>query len=161
MKKYIKYFKTICIHKWYVFVECFNQRIIWQGIIHDMSKFSPSEFIASAWYYFGDRSDSVIDEGIIEKYQQAWLHHKGHNKHHWEYWVDWNSDTGEYELPRIPLKYLQEMYADMVGASKAYNKNKFDNKEPLNYFTTKCCGWVIEPNSKQWLIDKLTKLYNS
>ena len=104
--KYLKYLKIICIHKWYVFIECCKEGIIWQGIIHDMSKFSPSEFVASAWYYFGDRSNSVINEGIKEKYQEAWLHHKGHNKHHWEYWVDWNSDTGEYILSRIPFKYL-------------------------------------------------------
>ncbi len=153
MNKYIKYLKTICVHKWYVFVECFKQGIIWQGIVHDLSKFSPSEFIASAKYY--------NDDGNDYEYQQAWLHHKGHNKHHWEWWVDWNSCDGSYIITKIPLKYMKEMYADMVGASKAYNKNKFDNKEPLNYFTTKCSGWVIEQNSKQWLIDKLTKLYNS
>ena len=153
MNKYIKYLKTICVHKWYVFIECFKQGIILQGIVHDLSKFSPSEFIASARYYNGDGNDY--------EHQQAWLHHKGHNKHHWEWWVDWDSGDGSYIITKIPLKYMKEMYADMVGASKAYNKNKFDNKEPLNYFTTKCGGWVIEPNSKQWLIDKLTKLYNS
>ena len=57
MNKYLKYFKTICIHKWYVFIECYKQGIIWQGIIHDMSKFSSSEFIASAKYFNGDKND--------------------------------------------------------------------------------------------------------
>ena len=156
--KYVKYFKTICTHKWYVFVECCKLGIIWQGIVHDMSKFSPSEFIASAWYYFGDRSDSVINEGIIEKYQQAWLHHKGHNKHHWEYWVDWDSNTGEYILTHIPLRYMEEMYADMVGASKAYNKKDFDCGEPFKYFTEKCNGWVMDSENKKWLKDKLEEL---
>lgn len=155
--KYFKYFKTICIHKWYVFIECCKEGIIWQGIIHDMSKFSPSEFIASARYYFGDRSDSVIDEGIIEKYQQAWLHHKGHNKHHWEYWVDWNSDTGEYELTRIPLKYLQEIYADMIGASKAYNKSNFDVREPYNYFKNRKT-FIMNKEDRLWLEIKLENL---
>ena len=149
MKKYIKYFKTICIHKWYVFVECFNQRIIWQGIIHDMSKFSPSEFIASAKYYNGDGND--------KEYQEAWLHHKGHNKHHWEFWVDWNSDTGEYELPRIPLKYLQEMYADMIGASKAYNKSNFDVREPYNYFKNSKT-FIMNKEDRLWLEIKLENL---
>lgn len=150
MEKYISYFKTICKHKWFVFVECCKLGIIWQGIIHDMSKFSPSEFIASAKYYNGDKNDA--------EYQHAWLHHKGHNKHHWEYWVDWNSTTGEYILTLIPLRYIKEMYADMVGASKAYNKENFNNSEPLNYFTTKCNGWIMNNECKYYLKDLLEKL---
>lgn|SRR5574344_129054 len=147
MKKYIKYFNTICIHKWYVFIECCKLGIIWQGIMHDMSKFSPSEFVASAKYYNGDGND-------IE-YQHAWLHHKGHNKHHWEYWVDWNSSTGEYILTEIPLKYMKEMYADMIGASKAYNKNKFSYDEPYNYFINNCKEWKINDSNRVWLLREL------
>ena len=147
MKKYIKYFNTICKHKWYVFIECCKLGIIWQGIIHDMSKFSLSEFIASAKYYNGDGND-------IE-YQHAWLHHKGHNKHHWEYWVDWESRTGEYILTEIPLKYMKEMYADIIGASKAYNKNKFSYDEPYNYFINNCDKWKINDSNHIWLLNKL------
>ena len=150
MGEYVKYFVTICKHKWYVFIECCKLGIIWQGIIHDMSKFYPSEFIASAKYFNGDKND-------IE-YQHAWLHHKGHNKHHWGYWVDWNSETGEYILINIPLKYLKEMYADFVGASKAYNKGNFDNSEPYRYFTSKCNGWVMDSKSKNYLKGLLEEL---
>lgn len=148
--KYLKYLKTICIHKWYVFIECCRQGIIWQGVIHDMSKFSPSEFIASAKYYNGDGND--------EEYQEAWLHHKGCNKHHWEFWVDWNSSTGEYIITEIPLKYMKEMYADMVGASKAYNRDEFNKSEPLEYFYKKCDGWVISIKNRTWLLEKLKEL---
>lgn len=147
MNKYLKYFKTICIHKWYVFIECCKQGIIWQGIIHDMSKFSPSEFIASARYFNGDKND--------REYQYAWIHHKNHNKHHWQYWVDIDSETGEFILPNIPIKYMKEMYADMVGASKTYNRNKFDYKEPFTYFATKCKGWKINTDNSAWLANKL------
>ena len=148
MKKYIKYFKTICIHKWYVFIECCKEGIIWQGIIHDMSKFSPSEFIASAKYYNGEGN---------EQYQRSWLHHKGHNKHHWEYWVDWDSKTGKYITIEIPLKYLQEMYADMIGASKAYNKSNFDVREPYNYFK-KSKTFIMNEEDRLWLEIKLENL---
>lgn len=140
MIKYFKYFKTICIHKWYVFVECYKLGIIWQGIIHDMSKFSPSEFFASAKYYNGDGNDY--------KYQLAWLHHKSHNKHHWEYWVDWNSSNGEYILTQIPMKYIKEICADMIGASKAYNKGTFNKKEPFLYFIKNCKGWQIKEDDR-------------
>lgn len=145
--KYIKYLKTILIHKWYVLIECYKEGIVWQGITHDMSKFSPSEFIASAKYYNGCNN-------YIE-YQHAWLHHKGHNKHHWEYWVDWKSSNGEYIITEIPLKFMKEMYADMVGASKAYNKGKFNNNEPYMYFIKNCNGWVIDNENRDWLINKL------
>ena len=159
MGKYIKYIRTILIHKWYVFIECYKQGIIWQGVVHDLSKFSPSEFIASSYYYFGDRSDGVINAGIIEKYQESWLHHKGRNKHHWEYWVDWDSSNGEYILTKIPLKYMKEMYADMIGASKAYNKDKFDVKEPYKYFLNSKI--IMNEKSWSWLRNKLEELANS
>lgn len=149
--KYIKYFKTILTHKWYVFVECAKQGIIWRGIAHDLSKFYPCEFIASVKYYNGDRNDL--------QYQHAWLHHIAHNKHHWEYWVDWDSSTGKYVLTEIPIKFLKEMYADIVGASKAYNKEKFDKKEPYNYFI-KSKTFIMSENSRKWLENELYKLAN-
>jgi hypothetical protein len=147
--KYFKYFKTICIHKWYVFIECCKEGIIWQGIVHDLSKFSPSEFIASAKYYNNDGNDL--------EYQYAWLHHIAHNKHHWEYWVDWSSLTGGYVLTEIPLKYLKEMYADIVGASKAYNKERFDVREPYNYFMNSKT-FITNKEDRLWLEIKLKNL---
>ena len=87
MKKYCKYFKTIATHKWYVFIECCKLGIVMRGIMHDLSKLSPYEFVASARYYANCGND--------EEYQYAWLHHKAHNKHHWEYWVDWESRSEE------------------------------------------------------------------
>ena len=152
MNKYFKYIKTIFIHKWYVFVECYKQGIIWQGITHDLSKFSLAEFIASSKYYNGDRNDM--------KYQYSWLHHIAHNKHHWEYWVDWNSQNGEYELIEIPIKYLKEMYADIVAASKAYNKGKFDTREPYEYFK-KSKTFIMNKNSRKWIEGKLAELSNT
>lgn len=148
MGKYFKYLKTICIHKWYVFIECCKEGIIWQGIVHDLSKFSLSEFIPSAKYYNGEGN---------EQYQRSWLHHKGHNKHHWEYWVDWDSKTGKYITIEIPLKYLKEMYADMVGASKAYNKSNFDVREPYNYFKNSKT-FIMNKEDRLWLEIKLENL---
>ena len=52
----LKHLKTVLIHKWYVFKECVSCGIIWQGIIHDLSKFSFTEFISSAKYFQGNRS---------------------------------------------------------------------------------------------------------
>ena len=158
MGKYIKYIRTILIHKWYVFIECYKQGIIWQGVVHDLSKYTPSEFLVGCKYYQGNRSPNNAereDTGV----STAWLHHKGRNKHHWEYWVDWDSSNGEYILTKIPLKYMKEMYADMIGASKAYNKDKFDVREPYKYFLNSKI--IMEQKSWSWLRNKLEELANS
>lgn len=150
--KYFNYFRTICRHKWYVFIECCKQGIIWQGIVHDMSKFSPQEFFASARYYSGENNDY--------EYQKAWIHHKNHNKHHWEYWMDRDSVSGKIIVTKMPLKYLKEMYADLIGASKAYNKGLFDKKEPYWYFMNKEHA-IMNIKDWNWMRDKLEKYKNS
>lgn len=148
--KYWNYFKTICRHKYYVFIECCKEGIIWQGIVHDLSKFSPQEFFASARYYNGD--------GNNYEYQLAWIHHKNHNKHHWEYWIDRNYKNGKFKVVKIPEKYMKEMYADIVGASRAYNKDEFDKKEPYKYFIENSRYWIMTNDDKIWLMKKLMKL---
>ena len=151
----LKHLKVILIHKWYVFIECCKEGIIWQGIIHDLSKFSPAEFIPSAKYFQGN-SSPIEAEKAEKGYSYAWLHHKGHNKHHWQYWVDWEKD--KVITPKIPLKYMKEMYADLVGASKAYNKEKYNPSEPLKYFNNNVQYWLINPISRDWLRNKLILL---
>lgn len=86
-----KHFKTICKHKAVVFKECRACGITWQGLVHDLSKFSPAEFTASAKYFQGDKSP-IEAEKEATGYSAAWNHHKGHNPHHWEYWTDFDED---------------------------------------------------------------------
>lgn len=145
---YIKYLKTVLLHKWYVFLECRRLGITWQGVMHDMSKLSPKEFFASARYYGGDGNAEI-------PYMIAWMHHKGHNPHHWEYWVDWNTETGECILMQIPKRYLKETLADLIGASKAYNKGKFDRREPYDYFMAHAGNWRICREDYLWLERRL------
>jgi hypothetical protein len=153
MNKYLKYIKTVLVHKWYVFVECVKEGIIWQGIVHDLSKFSPTEFKASVKYWCDDHT---MEDAI--NYQIAWLNHIHHNKHHWQNWVYYEDDTNEFYVLKIPEKYLKEMYCDLIGASKAYNKGKFDKKEPLRYFLNDNCSKLLCEDDKNYLIKKLEKL---
>lgn len=111
MSVYLKHAKVVLLHKYYVMKECFKAGLYWQGIVHDMSKFSVTEFCASARYFQGANVDS---EKKNVEYSQAWLHHKSHNKHHWQYWMDY--DKGCLVLERMPPKYLAEMLCDWVGA---------------------------------------------
>ena len=98
-----------------------------------MSKYSPTEFIPGAKYYLGNRSPN---EGEREDYgySKAWLHHKGRNRHHFEYWTDYDPVTKVFSGVEMPRKYLIEMFCDRVAASKIYNKENYTDSHPLKYF---------------------------
>lgn len=128
MNIYWQYFKQIMLHKKYVFEECAKCGIIWQGIVHDLSKFSRQEFTRSARRYFGKQTQEVKDE-----YIEAWMHHKGCNPHHWEYWIDYRKDGGIITY-KIPYNYVVEMVCDWIGAGKAYEKEEWNQSEPLEYY---------------------------
>ena len=85
--KILKHFFTVARHRWLVRKHCFKCGLIKQGLFHDLSKYSPSEFWAGARYYQGNRSPQAREREIYG-YSAAWLHHKGRNKHHFEYWTD-------------------------------------------------------------------------
>ena len=101
--------------------------------MHDLSKFSPTEFFESAKYYKGFRSPIGVcrrEKGV----SLAWLHHKGRNKHHFEYWNDINIETKRYESVPMPLRFVKEMFCDRVAASKIYRGKDYDDGHPLRYF---------------------------
>lgn len=105
--------------------------MVGNGLKHDMSKFSPTEFLSSARYFQGDRSPIEREKEVIG-YSNAWLHHKGHNKHHWEYWVDFDEE-GNIFPHKIPWRYVVEMICDYVAAGKTYSKEDWTQHEPLEY----------------------------
>ena len=118
----IKHFITITKHKWLVLILCIKAGIPWRGIVHDLSKYSPTEFIESVKYYQGDHSP--ITECKKENgYSKAWLHHKGRNKHHYEYWYDREAPD---QTPMIPYQYTVEMICDGLAAGIVYNGKKVD-----------------------------------
>ena len=101
----IKHFKTITKHRHRVIAHCAKAGILWQGLRHDISKYSPREFIPGARYYQGTRSPNVA-ERLEKGYSEAWLHHKGRNRHHFEYWTDYNPHTRLTEPVKMPLRYV-------------------------------------------------------
>lgn len=124
----VKHFKVVMEHKRVVFRECRKCGIGWQGFIHDLSKLGHTEFAPSARYFQGTHSRTDV-----ENYSSAWLHHKGHNKHHWEYWTDFGK-KGEVIAYKIPYKYVVEMICDWVGAGMVYSKGKWTQSAPLDYY---------------------------
>lgn len=129
-----KHLKTINHHKWLVMKNCFRVGLYKQGLLHDLSKYSWTEFSVGVKYYQGDRSPNDA-EREDKGYTSAWLHHKGRNKHHLEYWVDYSMDrSGALAGCKMPEKYVVEMFCDRIAASKNYNKEKYNDSYPLEYF---------------------------
>ena len=102
-----QHFKTITRHRFIVMAGCFRVGLYWQGLTHDLSKYSPTEFLQGARYYQGIRSPNAA-EREVKGYSEAWMHHKGRNRHHYEYWTDMNMERRVYESVPMPRKYLVE-----------------------------------------------------
>lgn len=129
-----KHFKTITHHKVLVAKGCFKVGLYKQGLLHDMSKYSPTEFWVGAKYYQGDRSPNNAEREDIG-YSSAWLHHKGRNKHHFEYWTDYSmGPKPKMQGVRMPMRYVAEMVADRYAACIAYNKDMYDKKDAWTYY---------------------------
>ena len=112
---------------------CFKCGLYWQGLTHDLSKYSPVEFWNGVKYYTGTASPH-IGERKDKGYSDAWLHHKGHNKHHAEYWHD--IVNGTTKPIDIPTRYFAEMFCDRVAACKIYLKDKYTKRSALEYYLT-------------------------
>lgn len=126
--------KTINHHKMLVMKSCFRVGLYRQGIFHDLSKYTPSEFLIGCRYYQGDRSPNNAERENVG-YSSAWLHHKGRNKHHYEYWTDYGlgKDEGIVGM-KMPVRYVVEMFLDRIAASKTYMKGNYKDSDPLEYY---------------------------
>jgi len=148
-----EHFKTITKHRHAVIKNCFKAGIVWQGLLHDLSKYSPEEFFKGVKYYQGNRSPH---EGEREAYgfSYGWMHHKGRNKHHFEYWTDYDPVTRLMSPVKMPLKYVKEMFCDRVAASKIYMKENYHDGSALEYFLRAKGKRIIHPETSD-LIERL------
>lgn len=155
MNKFIGHLKTVLTHKKNVAHYCFMCGLYWQGIMHDMSKFSPVEFWESVKYYQGTRSP--IDACKEDKgYSMAWFHHRGRNKHHWEFWVD---DFMKGMVPKkMPFKYALEMVCDYLGAGRAYAGKNFTIEKEYNWWLSKRADAVMHEDTKKLADFLLTEM---
>lgn len=148
---------TINKHRFEVMKNCFRAGIFWQGLTHDLSKYSPSEFFVGVTHYQGNRSPN---EGEREDYgySKAWMHHKGRNKHHFEYWTDYNPKTKLLSPIKMPKRYVIEMFCDRVAASKVYKGKDYTQDCPLQYFEQGKSRRNIHPETAKELEHLLTML---
>ncbi|MBR3973741.1 MAG: catalase [Oscillospiraceae bacterium] len=152
-----KHLKTISRHKWLVMIGCFRVGLIRQGLAHDLSKYGPTEFLTGVRYFQGNRSPNAA-ERELKGYSEAWMHHKGRNKHHYEYWTDLDLKTRKYESFPMPRKYLVEMIMDRRAACLVYEGKNYTPASALNYFLKSKERLLMHPQTQQELEYLLTML---
>lgn len=150
------HFKTITKHRHKVIEHCAKAGILWQGLRHDLSKYTPAEFLPGARFCTGTRSPN---EGEREAYgySLAWMHHKGRNRHHFEYWTDYNPKTKHVEPVKMPLRFVVEMFCDRVAASKIYQGKNYKPDSALQYFLNGKLRRKIHPETSE-LLEKLLRM---
>lgn len=163
MGKAWKHFCTITRHKNLVMAGCFKVGLYRQGLLHDLSKYSPTEFLVGCKYYQGNMSPNNA-EREDKGYSSAWLHHKGRNKHHLEYWIDYDlgraqdREHGGMAGMKMPVRYVVEMFIDRVSASKNYQREKYTDQSPLLYYERGHDHYMIHEDTESLLAFLLTML---
>lgn len=119
---------------------------IWQLVTHDTSKFSRAEAPHYGRQFFGDKGDP-------EGFGRAWLHHQNHNPHHWEYWIprtghNRGGDGGDGEPLPMPERYVREMVADWLGASRAYEGAWPASRESWPWLQKNLPGLRLHPETR-------------
>lgn len=155
--KAFKHFCTITKHRHKVIAHCFKAGIGFQGLFHDLSKYTPWEFLAGAKHYQGNRSPNEKERELYG-YSPAWLHHKGRNRHHFEYWTDYNPIEKRVMPVKMPIKYVIEMFCDRVAASKIYQGKSYTDKHPIEYFLRGKDKRSIHPETSDLLENLLIML---
>ena len=153
----LKHFKTITKNRHQVMRNCFRVGLIRQGLLHDLSKYSPTEFWQGAKYYQGTRSPNARARDAVG-YSTAWMHHKGRNKHHYEYWTDVLPGTNTYGPIPMPTRYLVESVMDRIAASKIYRGSEYRDSDPLAYLNHEKGEQLLNPETYRKMRFLLTLL---
>ena len=149
IKNFFGHLHTVNEHRFKVFCLCCRVGIPFQGLIHDLSKYSPEEFWESVKYYQGDYSP-IRNCKQENGYSRAWLHHKGRNKHHYEYWYDYAANE---VAPIMPFKYYLELVCDTLAAGMTYQGEKWDHHYQLKYWNRVKDKAIMHPKMFE-LLDK-------
>ena len=136
---------------------CFKVGLYKQGLLHDLSKYSPEEFWTGVYYYQGNRSPNAA-EREVHGFSKAWLHHKGRNKHHFEYWIDFSIKKEDGLVGhKMPLNYVIEMVMDRIAASRIYKGKDYTDRSALEYYQREKNFIVINPETRK-LLERLLSM---
>lgn len=157
-KAFFSHLHTVNRHRRLVRRNCFRVGLYYQGLVHDLSKYSPTEFLVGVKYYQGMRSPNVA-ERMTEGCSRAWMHHKGRNKHHHEYWTDYSVETGNtLEFMEMPKRYFVESLMDRIAACKVYRGKTYNDSAALDYLLTRDSEKYMNKNNHEEMVRLLTML---
>lgn len=157
IQRFAGHLSTITRHRHMVIVHCAKAGILRQGLFHDLSKYCPAEFIPGVKYYTGEHSPTE-DERRDAGYSKAWMHHKGTNRHHWEYWTDYDYAKQCYMPVEMPRRFVAEMLCDRIAASKIYKGSAYTDDAPYNYLAYGCMRDNMNPRTLETLLRFLAQL---
>lgn len=149
MSNFFKHLVLITKHRHQVIRNGFHMGIFFHTLKHDLSKYSPSEFIPSYKNYKGTSSPVFETRKQHNGYSPVAVHHTNRNKHHYEYWVDFY--RGYALTIALPYKYAVEYVCDMMAASKTYDKKHFSGKVVYDYFVAREDYFILHPATKEFI----------
>ena len=151
----VGHFCVITHHKIVVWKLAIKAGIPWRGFVHDLSKYSPVEFFSGVRYFEKGKRSPIAKEKEEKGYSEAWLHHKGRNKHHPEYWHD---HLAKEETPIIPFCYVCEMICDQLSAGIVYQKKAWNKEYQLQYWERQKERFLLHPALKEMLQEVYTQV---
>ncbi len=154
LKNIVGHFMVITRHRWVVFKLCCKVGQPWRGLVHDLSKYSPTEFWEGVKYFNGKHSP-ITDAKKDKGYSQAWLHHKGRNKHHTDYWVDLSAPD---KTPIIPYQYVAEMLCDKLAAGMVYKGKDWTKEYELDYWLNERDKTLVNDQVEALITEFLTQV---
>ena len=154
LKKFFGHLNTVNKHRFLVFKYCVKAGIPFRGLVHDLSKYSPTEFWEGVKYFNGKHSP-ITDAKKDKGYSQAWLHHKGRNKHHTDYWVDLSAPD---KTPIIPYQYVAEMLCDKLAAGMVYKGKDWTKEYELDYWLNERDKTLVNDQVEALITEFLTQV---
>ena len=155
--RFFGHLATVTRHRHMVIAHCAKAGILAQGLFHDLSKYSPTEFLPGVKYFSGSHSPTE-DERRTCGASKAWMHHKGRNRHHWEYWTDYDHSKNCYMPVEMPRRYVAEMLCDRIAASKIYKGKAYTDAAPYEYLAYGQMRDNMNPQTLEVLLRFLTQL---
>ena len=157
--KALKHFFLICRHRHHVIANGRRCGIFWHCLRHDLSKFGPTEFFRSAKFYDGSHSPVLEERKENDYFSLICQHHTKHNKHHWEYWVDFFK--GHIIMLTMPWVYATEYVCDVLSASYCYDPKSFSGEKARDYFDERKDHYFMTTITKEyihWCLDRFATM---
>jgi hypothetical protein len=156
MGKNIKYLGYVLRHKFHVFKVCWGEGLYWRGLVHDLSKFRPSEWFPYAEFFYGKKKEQARDATGYYKptntgnsaFDHAWLLHQHRNDHHWQWWISPQDDGGEVVMQMSP-RAVKEMVCDWKGASIAQGFN--GRTDLVAWYRKNKTKMRLHPLTREWI----------